>query len=53
LKTRLVEQATPQELESLATLYRDSPLTAVLLLRLANLAQKAGNAEEVQKWAST
>ncbi|MBI4644714.1 MAG: penicillin-binding protein activator, partial [Deltaproteobacteria bacterium] len=53
LKTRLVEQATPQELENLATLYRDSPLTAVLLLRLANLAQKAGNAEEVQKWAST
>jgi ABC-type branched-subunit amino acid transport system substrate-binding protein len=53
LKTRLVEQATPQELESLATLYRDTPLTAVLLLRLANLAQKAGNPAEVQKWAST
>ncbi|RJR44851.1 MAG: hypothetical protein C4567_04010 [Deltaproteobacteria bacterium] len=53
LKTRLVEQATPQELESLVALYRDTPLTAPLLLRLVNLAQKAGNAEEMEKWAST
>jgi ABC-type branched-subunit amino acid transport system substrate-binding protein len=53
LKTRLVEQATPQELESLVTLYRDTSLSAVLLLRLANLAQKAGKPDEVQKWAST
>lgn len=53
LKTRVVEQATPQELENLEGLYRDSPLSAVLLLRLANLAQKAGNSQEFRKWAST
>jgi branched-chain amino acid transport system substrate-binding protein len=53
LKTRLVEQATPQELENLAELYRDSPLSAVLLLRLYTLAQKAGHREEARKWAST
>ena len=53
LKTRLVDQATPQELENLATLYRDTPLSAALLLRLANLAQKAGRPDEAQKWSST
>jgi len=53
LKTRLVEQATPQELEILAELYRDTPLSAVLLLRLATLAQKAGHQEEARKWTST
>ena len=52
LKARLVEQAAPEELENLATLYRDSPLSAVLLLRLARLAQEAGRAEEAQKWVS-
>jgi branched-chain amino acid transport system substrate-binding protein len=52
LKTRLVEQATPQELENLAALYRDSPLSAVLLLRLVNLAQKDGKPGEAQKWTS-
>ncbi|MFZ5450394.1 MAG: ABC transporter substrate-binding protein [Thermodesulfobacteriota bacterium] len=53
LKTRLVEQATPQELENLEGLYRDSPLSAIFLLRLAKLAQKAGNSQEFQKWTST
>ena len=53
LKTRLVEQATPQQLEELATLYRDDPLSAALLLRLAKLAQKDGKTGEAQKWAST
>jgi ABC-type branched-subunit amino acid transport system substrate-binding protein len=53
LKARLMEQASPQDLEKLEALYRDTPLSAVLLLRLANLALKAGNAEEVRKWAST
>jgi len=53
LKTRLVEQATPEEMENLANLYRDTPLTAVLLLRLATLAKKAGRADEAQKWAGT
>ena len=35
LKTRLLEQATVAELEQLAALYRDNPLSAALLLRLA------------------
>jgi branched-chain amino acid transport system substrate-binding protein len=50
LKTRLVEDATPSELEHLANLYRDSPLTAPLLLRLAQLAQKQGRGAEARKW---
>ncbi len=50
LKTRLVEQATPAELESLANLYRDSALTAPLLLRLARLAQEEGRPDEARKW---
>ena len=45
LKTRLVEQATPAELESLVNLYRDSSLTAPMLLRLARLAQEGGRQE--------
>lgn len=53
LKTRVVEAATPAELESLATLYRDSPLSAALLLRLARLGQEAGNLEEARKWLNT
>ncbi len=53
LKTRLVEQAPPGELENLATLYRDTPLSAALLLRLASLAQQAGRTDDAQKWAST
>jgi branched-chain amino acid transport system substrate-binding protein len=53
LKTRLVEDATPSELEHLANLYRDSPLTAPLLLRLAQLAQKQGRGAEARKWLQT
>jgi len=53
LQTRVVEQATPQELENMATLYRDSPASAVVLLRLATLAQRAGRADEAQKWTGT
>jgi branched-chain amino acid transport system substrate-binding protein len=53
LKTRLVEQATPAELESLANLYRDSSLTAPMLLRLARLAQEGGRPEESNKWLQT
>jgi len=52
LKTRLTEAATPAELENLADLYRDSPLSAVLLLRLAQTAQEAGRQAEAQKWAA-
>lgn len=53
LKSRLVEQATPGELEYLATLYRDTPLSAALLLRLARLSREAGRLEEAQRWVST
>jgi len=53
LKTRLLEQATVPEMEQLATLYRDNPLSAALLLRLARLAQDAGNTEEAYKWVET
>ncbi|MGQ9688611.1 MAG: penicillin-binding protein activator [Desulfobaccales bacterium] len=50
VKNRLVEQATPAELEHLANLYRDSALTAPLLLRLARLAQEEGRTDEAGKW---
>ncbi len=53
LKTRLVEEATPSELTHLANLYRDSPLCAPLLLRLAQLAQKEGRTADVQQWLQT
>ncbi|MBM4293488.1 MAG: tetratricopeptide repeat protein [Deltaproteobacteria bacterium] len=53
LKTRLVEQAAPDELQSLAEMYRDTPLSAALLLRLARLAQEAGRLEEAKKWVNT
>jgi ABC-type branched-subunit amino acid transport system substrate-binding protein len=53
LKTRLVEGATTTELEHLVNLYRDSPLCAPLLLRLAQLAQKEGRAAEARQWLQT
>jgi ABC-type branched-subunit amino acid transport system substrate-binding protein len=53
LKTRLVEEATTSELEHLVNLYRDSPLCAPLLLRLAQFAQKEGRAAEAQQWLQT
>jgi len=53
LRTRVVEAATPQELEHLATLYRDSPLSAALLLRLGRLAQEGGRTEEARQWVGT
>lgn len=53
LKIRVLEQATPGELQHLATLYRDSPLSAALLLRLVSLALEAGQADEAQQWLST
>ena len=53
LKTRLLEQATVAELEQLAALYRDNPLSAALLLRLARLAQDSGKPEEAHKWLAT
>jgi ABC-type branched-subunit amino acid transport system substrate-binding protein len=53
LKTRLVEQAAPDELRSLAEMYRDAPLSAALLLRLARLSQEAGRLDEAKKWLNT
>jgi branched-chain amino acid transport system substrate-binding protein len=53
LKTRLLEQATAPELEQLAALYRDNPLSATLLLRLARLAQDSGQSGEAHKWVAT
>jgi branched-chain amino acid transport system substrate-binding protein len=53
LKTRLLEQATVAELEQLAALYRDNPLSAALLLRLARLSQDSGQGEEARKWVAT
>jgi branched-chain amino acid transport system substrate-binding protein len=50
LQTRVVEQASPAELEHLANLYRDSPLTAPLLLRLARLAQEQKHPAEARQW---
>lgn len=53
LKTRLLEQATVQDLEQLAALYRDNPLSAALLLRLTRLAQESGHPDEAAKWLET
>jgi ABC-type branched-subunit amino acid transport system substrate-binding protein len=53
LKTRLLDQATVPELEQLAALYRDNPLSAALLLRLARRSQDAGQPEEARKWVAT
>lgn len=50
LKTRLLEQATNQELAQLANLYRENPLSAALLLGLARRAQDAKKTEEAYKW---
>lgn len=53
LKNRLVAQATPAEMEHLANLYRDSPLTAAFLLQLARLAQEQGRPEVARHWLDT
>ena len=53
LKTRVLEQATVPELEQLEALYRDNPLSAALLLRLARLSQDAGHPEEARKWLAS
>jgi len=50
LKARVVEAASPADLEGLAAMYRDSPLAGALVLRLAKRAQESGQPEEAQKW---
>lgn len=50
LKKRFLEQASPADLERLANLYRDTPLSAALLARLAENARRAGGIEEARRW---
>ena len=50
LKSRVVKAASPADLESLAAMYRDSPMAAALVLRLAKVSQESGQPEEAQKW---
>jgi branched-chain amino acid transport system substrate-binding protein len=52
LKSRLLEQATNQELVQLANLYRENSLSAALLLRLVRRAQDSKKTEEAYKWVS-
>jgi branched-chain amino acid transport system substrate-binding protein len=52
LKTRFLEKATTPDLEQLASLYPDNPLTAALLLQLARRAQANGDHSGAYKWAS-
>jgi branched-chain amino acid transport system substrate-binding protein len=53
LKTRLLEQASTTDLEQLAALYRDNPLSAALLLRLARRCQETAQDAEARKWVAT
>jgi branched-chain amino acid transport system substrate-binding protein len=53
LKSRLLKQATVPDLEQLANLYRDNPLSAALLLHLARLAQDSGKPDVAEKWLAT
>ncbi len=50
LKSRLVEAASPADLESLVAMYPESPLSPALVLRLAKLSQEAGQPREARKW---
>ena len=50
LKSRVVEAASPGDLENLAAMYPDSPLAAALVLRLAKVSQESGQPQEAQKW---
>ncbi|MFI5354405.1 MAG: penicillin-binding protein activator [Desulfobaccales bacterium] len=50
LKSRVVEAASPADLESLAAMYRDSPMAAALVLRLAKVSQESGQSEQAQEW---
>ncbi len=53
LKTRLLSRATPLDLEKLADLYRDTPLTAAVLLQLVKLELQAGRPEKAGTWLTT
>jgi ABC-type branched-subunit amino acid transport system substrate-binding protein len=53
LRSRIVDQAAPGDLEHLANLYRDNPISAALLLRLARLAQDSGQPQAAREWLDT
>lgn len=53
LKTRLLSRANPLDLEKLADLYRDTPLTAGVLLQLAKVELRAGHTEKANAWLAT
>jgi len=50
LKTRLLSRASLAELTNLADLYRDTPLSAGVLLQLAKLELQAGRPEQAASW---
>ncbi len=50
LKTRLLNRASLAELTNLADLYRDTPLSAGVLLQLAKLELQAGRTEQAATW---
>ncbi len=50
LKTRLLSRASLAELTNLADLYRDTPLSAGVLLQLAKLELQAGRPEPAANW---
>ncbi len=53
LKTRLLSRATALDLEKFADLYRDTPLTAGVLLQLAKVELQAGRPERAEIWLTT
>ncbi len=53
LKIRLLSRASALDLEKLAGLYRDTPLTAGVLLQLAKLELQAGRPEKAATWLTT
>lgn len=53
LKTRLLTQASPLDLEKLADMYRDSSLTPGVLLQLARAEFQAGRPEKAKTWLTT
>lgn len=50
LKTRLLSRATLPELTNLADLYRDTPLSAGVLLQLAKLELQADRPDQAASW---
>lgn len=53
LKTRLLTRATPLDLEKLADVYRDTSLTAGILLQLVKVELQAGHPEKAKTWRTT